>query len=210
MIQLKVNSGVIKVQEKNLEKLMTSDPETRKTIQELIRQTMWESRNAVAKDVEGVVGNRGQSARAIRNIVFEKILGGNVNILNKKRGVAKWQVVQKKRKVDMTPHMWGGNRRKRSMRTVQIQGYEPTARGFILRFQDAGTIQRFIGGRNTYKTNIEYLNRIESGTGNRGRITRGNFFERIAGKRLGEASEKLSKMIEEEIAKIYNKQNMTV
>lgn len=196
------------MQEKNLERMMTSNPETRKAIQELIRETMWEARNATAHEVQGIIGNKGQSARSIRNIVFQKILGGNVNILNPKRGEGKWKMTQPKRKVDANPHMWGGNRRKRSMRTIMIQGYEGKARGFILRWQDAGTIQRFIGGRAKYKTNIEYLNRIESGRGNRGRITRGDFFERIAQKQLGVAAEKLSKMVDEEIAKIYNKQNI--
>lgn len=208
MIELKVNSGGVKLQEKNLERMMTSNPETRKAIQELIRETMWEARNATAHEVQGIIGNKGQSARSIRNIVFKKILGGNVNILNKKRGEAKWRVTQPKRKVDANPHMWGGNRRKRGFITIRNQGYEPTARGFILRFLNDGTNQRFIGGRNKYKSNTEYLNRIESGRGNRGRIIRGDFFERIARQQLGDAAEKLSKMVEEEIAKIYNQQNI--
>ena len=207
MIELKVNAGAVKIQEKNLERMMTDNPETRQAIQALIRETMWEARNATAHGVERIIGNRGQTARSIRNIVFQKILGGNINIRDMKRGTAKWVVTQKTRKVDQNPHMRGGNRRKRSGRTIQIQGYEGKARGFILRWVDMGTHQRFIGGRANYKTNIEYLDKIDKGRGNRGRIIRGDFFNRIATQELGNASEKLSKMIEEEIAKITNQNN---
>lgn len=207
MIELKVNAGAVKIQEKNLERMMTDNPETRQAIQALIRETMWEARNATAHGVERIIGNRGQTARSIRNIVYQKILGGNINIKDMKRGTAKWVVTQKTRKVDQNPHMRGGNRRKRSGRTIQIQGYEGKARGFILRWVDMGTHQRFIGGRAKYRTNIEYLDKIDKGRGNRGRIIRGDFFNRIATQELGNASEKLSKMIEEEIAKITNQNN---
>ena len=208
-ISVSVNNNAVRIQEKNLRRMMTDNPDTRKMIQDLIRETIWEARNAVAQDVRGVIGNKGQSARSVRNIVYKKLLGANINITsNKKRGEAAWKVVQVQRKVDANPKMRGGNRRKRSMRTIKIQGYEPTARGFILRWQNAGTNQRFIGGRNRYKTNIEYLNRIETGTGNRGRIKQGRFFERLASQQVGKASDKLSKLIEEEIAKIYNNNNI--
>ena len=214
MIELKVNAGAVKIQEKNLERMMTDNPETRQAIQALIRETMWEARNATAHEIEHIVGNRGQSARAIRNIVFQKALGGNVNILNPKRGTASWKVVQKTRKVDLNPKMRGGNRRKRSMRTIQIQGYEGKARGFILRFQDSGTRQRFAVGRNSMtgkgnnRENALYWGKLkQAGKGNRGSITAGEFFYRIASKNLGIAAEKLSAMIEEEITKIYDKNN---
>ena len=207
-ISVSVNNNAVRIQEKNLQRMMTDNPDTRQVIQDLIRQSIWEARNAVAQDVRGVIGNSGQTARSIRNIVYKKLLGANINILNKKRGTASWKVVQKQRKVDANPKMRGGNRRTRSQRTIMIQGYEPTARGFILRFQNSGTIQRFIGGRNRYKTNIEYLNRIESGKGNRGRVKPGWFFERFASQEIGKASDKLGKLIEEEIAKIYNSNNI--
>lgn len=204
MIELKVNSGAIKLQEKNLEKLMTDNPETRQVIQDLIRETMWEARNATAHEIMGIVGNRGQSARSVRNIVYQKVLGGDINILEKKKGTAKWRIVQKDRKVEQNPHMRGGNRRKRTLETAKREGYEPTARGFILKWQDEGTKMRFIGMRNTAKN---YYKLVKRGTGGRGQITPGNFFYRIASKHLGAAAEKLGIMIDEEIAKIYNKNN---
>lgn len=210
MIDLKLNENGIKLQEKNLEKMMTDNPETRHAIQDLIRETMWEARNATAHKIEGIIGNRGQSARSVRNIVFEKILGGNINIMNMKKGTAQWKVVQKTRKVDQNPHMRGGNRRKRSMRTIMIEGYEGKARGFILRWQDEGTRQRFAVGRNNYgsrQNNIHYNRIKQNGLGNRGHITGGEFFYRIATQQLGEAAEKLAVMIDQEIAKIYNQSN---
>jgi hypothetical protein len=212
MIELKVNSGVIAFQKKNLERMMTDNPETRKAIQQLIRETMWEARNSTAHEIEGIIGNNGQTARAVRNIVFQKILGGNVNIMNMVRGTAKWKVVQKKRAVDQNPHMRGGNRRQRTMRTIQIQGYEGKARGFILRFQDSGTRQRFAVGRNTLRSrgdNSLYWGKLKAaGRGNRGNITAGNFFFRIASKYIGQASEKLAAMIDEEFEKIQNKNSI--
>ena len=210
MVELQVNAGVIKLQEKNIEKMMTDNPETREAIQAVIRETMWEARNATSQEISGVIGGNMQSWRAVRHTVFQKILGGNINIFDMKRGTAQWKVVQKTRKVEQKPKMRGGNRRQRTMRTIMIEGYEPRARGFILRFQDSGTRQRFIGGRNNFgsrRSNIHYNKMKESGRGNRGEITPGNFFYRIASKHLGAAAEKLATMIDEEIAKIYAKNN---
>lgn len=207
MIELKVNGGFISLTEKNLERMMTDNSETREAIQRLIRETLWEARNATAHDISGIVGGRGQSWRAVRNVVFQKILGGNINILNKTRGTAAWKIIQKTRKVEQNPHMRGGNRRRRSLRSAMVEGYEPTARGFILRFQDSGTRQRFIGGRNSSgrgDNGLRWGRMKARGIGNRGSITAGNFFYRIASQRLGAAVEKLAKMIDEEIVKISN------
>ena len=189
---------------------MTDNPETRAAIQALIRESMWEARNATAHEIEGIIGNHMQTARSVRNIVFQKILGGNINILNPKRGTAQWKVIQKTRNVELNPKMRGGNRRRRSLRTAMIEGYEPKARGFILRWQDSGTRQRFIGGRNSTgrgDNGLRWGKMKERGIGNRGEIAAGNFFYRIASKNLGAAAEKLATMIDEEIAKIYQQNN---
>lgn len=211
MIELKVNGGAIKLQEKNLERMMTDNPETRESIRALIREVMWEARNATAHEISGEIGGNMQSWRAVRHSVFQKILGANINILGSmKKGTAQWKVIQKTRMVEQNPHMRGGNRRKRTLRTAMIEGYEPKARGFILRFQDSGTRQRFIGGRNSMgrgDNGLLWGRMKQSGRGNRGQITAGNFFYRIASAKLGLAAEKLAAMIDEEIAKIYNQNN---
>ena len=209
MIDIKVNQDNIRLQQKNLEKLLTTNPETREAIREQIRQIAWEARNATAHDIEDIIGNRGQTARAVRNVVYQKLLGFNVDIKNHvRRGSANWKVVQKHRKVEQNPHMRGGNRRKRSMRTIQIEGYEGKARGFILRWLNDGTRQRFIGVRNNVGTSlrahIHYARVRDVGYGNRGRITAGNFFVQIAQKHIGLAANKLAVMIDEEINKIIN------
>lgn len=208
MIELKVNEGVIRMAEKNIERLMTDNPQTREDVRMLIRNALWEARNATSHELSGIVKGPGQSWKAVRNIVFQKILGGNINILDKKRGTANWKVVQKTRKVEQNPHMRGGNRRRRSLRTAMVEGYEPTARGFILRFQDSGTRQRFIGGRNRSgargDNGLLWGRMKQRGTGNRGEITPGEFFFRVASKHLGVAAEKLARLIEEEISKISN------
>jgi hypothetical protein len=48
----------------------------------------------------------------------------------------------RKRKLDESPKQRGGNRRKRSHETMRIDSYHGGDRGFILRFQNAGTQER--------------------------------------------------------------------
>lgn len=209
MFDIEIDKVNIRLQQKNIEKLLTTNPETREAIRDIIRQVAWEARNAVAHDIEGEIGNRGQTARSVRNVVYLKLLGFNVDIKNHvRKGTAAWKVVQKTRKVEQNPHMRGGNRRKRTMRTIQIEGYEGKARGFILRWLNDGTRQRFIGVRNnlgsSLRAHIHYARVRDNGYGNRGRITAGNFFVQIAQKQIGLAANKLAAMIDEEINKIIN------
>ena len=207
MFDIEINKANIRLQQKNIEQLLTTNPETREAIRDIIRQVAWEARNATANEIEGIVGNRGQTARSVRNVVYQKLLGFNVDIKNHvRKGSANWKVVQKTRKVEANPHMRGGNRRRRSMRTIMIEGYEGKARGFILRWLNDGTRQRFIGVRNNLGTSlrahIHYARVRDNGYGNRGRISAGNFFVQIAQKHIGTAANKLAVMIDEEIQKI--------
>jgi hypothetical protein len=206
MFGFQVNTNEVNVSRKRIEAMMTNNPDVRQALQDLIRDQIAEARGRLADDLKNAMpGSEHESWRAVRRIVYTKVLGANLNILNMKRGTANWKIRQKTRKVDQNPHMRGGNRRRRSSRTAQIDGYEGKARGFILRFVNNGTKQRFIGGRNIYKTNIEYLERIERGTGNRGRITMRNFFDSYGKRELAIAATAIGDMIDRELEKAYNK-----
>jgi hypothetical protein len=208
MFRFEVNTPTVNVSRKRIEAMLTTNPDVRKALQDLIRDELARARGRLANDIKNALpGSEHESWRAVRRQVYNSILGGDLNIMNMKKGTAGWKIRQKTRKVEANPHMRGGNRRRRSHRTIQIDSYEGKARGFILRFVNSGTKQRFIGGRNTYKSNIEYLNRIEKGTGNRGRIAPRNFFEGNAQRELIAASKVIGSMIDAEIQKVMNKNN---
>jgi hypothetical protein len=154
-------------------------------------------------------GDPRHSAKAIRTSVYDKILGGNINILTGKKAHAGSNGYEPPRK---GTNGRGGNRRKRSERTIQIMNYPPLDRGFILRFVNSGTKTRVIGFRNTQKSNRaryeRVVTRIHSGdkarTGNRGAIAARNWFMQSAESNLGAAAQTIADMIAIEAAAIAN------
>lgn len=124
-----------------LRKMQTDNPATKRTLQAIIRRAIGEARKNVIKDARDVLENDPRHAyKAVRNSVYKQIFGGQINILpSRHRGAAtKWV----KPKKDRPENARGGNRRKRSERTMQIDSYEGVDRSFILRFQNAGTVER--------------------------------------------------------------------
>ena len=133
-------TGIEQYQEA-LRKMQTDNPATKRTLQAIIRRAIGEARKNVIKDAQDVLENDPRHAyKAVRNSVYKQILGGQINILSsRKRGAAtKWT----KPKKDRPENARGGNRRKRSERTMQLDSYEGVDRGFILRFLNAGTAER--------------------------------------------------------------------
>lgn len=133
-------TGIEQYQEA-LRKMQTDNPRTRKELQRIIRNAIGEARKNVIKDAKDVLENDPRHAyKAVRNSVYKQIFGGQINILSSlHRGAAtKWV----KPKMDRPENARGGNRRKRSQRTMQLDSYEGVDRGFILRFQNAGTVER--------------------------------------------------------------------
>lgn len=187
-VKFSVNSDAIELQVKQIESMMTDNPELRKKLQDAIREDVWKARNTVVSNMTGIFanGDPAEARRAVRNIVYEKILGANLNIMNMKKGTAQWRVRQVDRKVEQNPKMWGGNRIKRGFKTTRMHGYEGKARGMILRWVNSG-----VGDRVT-----RY--------GNRGSIAARNFFEPLAGAALNVVSQHLAQIIEQEIANAFN------
>jgi len=133
-------TGIEKYQEA-LKKMQTDNPKTKKELQAIIRHAIAEARKNVVKDAQDVLENDPRHAyKAVRNSVYKQILGGQINILpSRKRGApTQYQRPRKERAANAR----GGNRRPRSYRTMQLDSYEGVDRGFILRFQNAGTVER--------------------------------------------------------------------
>lgn len=203
---LVIDDTLISNQEQNLRAAMSTDPKMRKVIQQHIREALFEARRDVMAAFPAESDPR-DARRAIRTSVYDKVLGGNINILTGKKahGTNNYEPQR-----TLTPGQRGGNRRKRSQRTQQIMSYAPLDRGFILRFVNSGTKTRVIGFRNTLKGNrTRYENRVyrinrgdKARTGNRGAIAPRNWFKQSAESALGTAAANIAEMIEIEAAAI--------
>ena len=206
---LVIDDTLISNQEQNLRAAMSSDPKMRKVIQQHIREALFAARREVVAAFPADNGDPRQSRRAVRTAVYQKILGGNINILTGKTAHGGGSY-EPQRTLDPTKR--GGNRRKRSERTKQIMGYGPLDRGFILRFVNSGTKTRVIGFRNTQKGNrSKYESRVtrisrgdKAHTGNRGSIAARNWFMSSAESALGAAAQTIADLIEIEAAAIAN------
>ena len=206
---LVINDTLISNQEQNLRAAMSTDPKMRKVIQQHIREALFAARREVMSAFPAESDPR-ESRRSIRTTVYEKILGGNINILTGKKahGGGTYEPPR-----TLTPGQRGGNRRKRSDRTQDFMTkYGPLDRGFILRFVNSGTKTRVIGFRNTQKNNRSmYEKRVtrissgqKAGTGNRGSIAARNWFMQSAESALGNAAQTIADLIEIEAAAIAN------
>lgn len=204
-VNIKVKKDVIDVEIKKFDQLMTTNPELRKRFREIIHDDLWKTRNAVVRNIQSIFlnGDPMEARRAIRNIVYQKLLGGNLNILTPRRGTANWKVTQKQRKVEQNPHMRGGNRRRRSRDTIRREGYEGKARGFILRFVDSGTKERNITFTSNPNRKVTKHNKHPN-TGYRGAIAPRRFFEQAAKAGLDIMAEHVSMLIEQEIKKMMD------
>lgn len=205
MFGVNIDDNNIKIERKGLESLLTDKPEAAKRLREVIRKLLWEARNEVASDVRGKFAGDREPWRAVRNIVYEKLLGGNLNIEDMKRGTAGWKVIQKVRKGTSDPLGRGGNRRRRSLATAKREGYEGKARGFILRFQNQGTTDRSIKFRSDSRRHVDKWNQNPN-TGNRGSLSGSHFFENSANKALNAMAQKLGPLIDDELSKMYEEQ----
>lgn len=126
-----------------LAKLQTDNPKTKQEIQRIIRNAIGKARRNVIRDAQGVLENDPRQAyKAVRNSVYKQVFGGQINILpSRKRGAPTSYV--RPRKLDANPHQRGGNRRPRVVEdAMRIDSYHGVDRGFILRFQNAGTVER--------------------------------------------------------------------
>lgn len=188
MINLEFNNAAIIRQKQVLEAMLVSNPDTAKAVRSLISQEIAKARAAISQSARGSLRTDPRDAyKAVRRSVYKSILGGQVNILNPKGGASSsGSSYQPQRKLDNHPHQRGGNRRKRSARTDQVDGYVGKDRGFILRFVNSGTAAR------------------QTRYGNRGSIAARNWLATSGQRELEAAAERLGALIDKELVRLMS------
>lgn len=201
MLGLEVNDAVVIEQRKFLEQALSTDPKTVKVLQGLIREVILQARARVISELDFKNGDPRRSRRAVRTAVYKQILGANINIYNSKRRHGTQNYTPPR---TLRPGQRGGNRRPQSQRTIDLQSYAPEDRGFILRFVNSGTKERFNGGRNGEGTKFDRFIMNHEGKGFRGSIEGTNFFGRAGERALTWAADKLADLIDAEFEKIMS------
>ena len=178
-----MNSAITIQNNVHLEKLLTTDPAMEAEIKNAIDYILAEARKDVVSDLSAKITNDPKHAvRAVRRTLYKQILGGNINILRKKRAGRTGTVP--------------ASSRGRLKKTEQILGYQGSDRGFILRFLNAGTNPR----------ESSYMNAHLIRNGNRasrGMITGKDFFGPAAKAAINQVlpilQQKFDKIIQQQI-----------
>lgn len=169
----------LEAKQKQLEQMATDSPAMKRELQAIIRKAIAAARARTVSDASDVLKNDPRQAyRAVRYSVYKQIFGGQMNILSPRTRGAGTNYVRP-RKLDQNPNQRGGNRTKRNPRTIQIDSYQGKDRGFILRFINAGTVDR------------------QTRYGNRGHLTARDWFGRISAWHMNTAANEVVKMVEE-------------
>ena len=197
------NSEIIEIEgmtelKRKLDRLLTSDPQMEEMLQRIVKVVINEARKELADDAKRGLQMKDdprQASKAVRSLIYRKILGGNLNILRKKKAGAPHEIPSPSPKTGR-----GGNRRKRGEKSTALQSYWGADRGFVLRFLNDGTRKRSI--RNfaiNEKRKVDKWNKNPN-TGNRGSITARNWFGSASYQALMKAAENLTTMVEHLLA----------
>ena len=192
MFGIDINEDVVMQQSQVLEQALSTNPKTQKALQKLIQRALKDirpemvtaARKAMASDPRG-------AANGIRLSVYKKILGGNINILNRRSRAGSVSNYEPPRKLQ--PGQRGGNRVPRGARTDTVMHYGPLDRQWILRIINSGTSDRTAGTRG---------GRL---SGNRGAIAPRNFFRGAGERALAQAVDNLAMLIDTELEAMLNK-----
>lgn len=178
----------VELNDQMLGQLMTSHPDMAAMMRKLFREALKEARKKLTQDAKDYMDSDPRKAqRAVKYAVYKSVFGGNVSILQKKRGSAgvTYQL-QRQRKVSQNPGMVGGNRRKYIEANSRLDKYFGADRGFILRFISSGTVER----------TTRY--------GNRGSIRQSNWFGYAATWHMETASQEVADAINEYVKQVNN------
>ena len=168
--------------------ILLTDKDFAKEVKIIIRKELSKARNEISKDTKEVIGyDPRQAYRAVRRVIYKRVLGGNINILQSRKASSTRVRVQKERK--LREGQRGGNRRPRSARTEQVDSYFGADRGFILRFLNLGA------GLSSERVNYNV------GNARRGHITPRDWFGSKSEARITEAAERICDQIEELITR---------
>lgn len=118
--------------------------------------------------------------KAVRMAAYRRMVGGNLNILQRRKATNQRSTYQPVRK--LREGQRGGNRMAESARTKQLRSYYGKDRGFVLRFLNSGT-----GERST---------RFHA---NRGRIGARGWFSNAGARAVGVTAQQFS----EDLAELY-------
>jgi hypothetical protein len=169
--------------------IMTNDPQMAGMFRKFIRDVLKEARKKLSKDAKAYMkSDPRRAAQAVRFSVYKSMFGGNLSILQKKRGSAgaKYEL-RRQRKIEQNPKMRGGNRRPRiDDGRNRLDYYYGADRGFALRFLGSGTVNR------------------TSRFGNRGNIRKTNWFGHTAPWHMEDAADKVAEAINEYITQQAN------
>ena len=182
-------------QKKELEKLLMSNPDMEKKVQGLIRNVLMTVRTVLGSAAkEGMKSDPRESYKAVRTAVYKRILGGNVNILQKRRASGGGGSYTPTRTLKSGQR--GGNRRVRSERSMKLESYTGSDRGFVLRFLNAGTQDRVVQFTSHENRKPNKWNKHPN-TGFRGHISARNFFGDRSHQEMEKAAQNLERLIDE-------------
>lgn len=181
------NRGSVQVYgvEANLDafgKIMTTDPEMASIFRRYVRNVLKEARKKLTKDAKAYIkSDPRRAAQAVRFSVYKSLFGGNLSILQKRRGAAgKNSTWAPSRKISQNPNMRGGNRILRvDDNRNRLDKYYGSDRGFVLRFIGSGTVPR------------------TSRYGNRGSIRQTDWFGHTAPWHMEDAAGQMAEAINE-------------
>lgn len=187
---------------------MSDDPNFQKKVNNAIRRILRDARKRLMGDASEVLKNDPRQAyKAIRTTVYRKLLGGNINILSRRKAGKPGNYKKPRKGLPKR----GGNRWGISSRTIAMEGYQGMDRSFILRFSQ-GTVDRAIhsytgkdGQRHDLRSGgVSHLLLNKKGKiaghsigGNRGRITGSSWFGSSSQYALEQAIGKLQDFIDE-------------
>lgn len=206
-IKAEVDFQLLENQRQVLQAAAVVNTELGERLRTIIANELKAARDRIVADIRFQNGDPRGTAHSIRRSVYQKLLGGNINILDGRGGGSVSSYEAPRKVYPGMPGYRGGNRRLRSQRTQDILSYGPVDRQFILRFVNSGTHPRYANGRNG-KWNKQGNNRTffklqESGTGYRGSIAPRNFFATSGEREMQQAVQNLSQMINQEFNKLF-------
>lgn len=174
-------------QMQQLDALLASNPDMEKRMQNVIRKVLTKAQRQMSKDIAndpGMKSDPRHAAKAVRKLVYRQLLGGNINILRKTRATSGTSTYTPTR--TLKPGQRGGNRRLRGERTMRMESYNASDRGFILYWLNSGTKARSMGRFNTDPHRSKVRRGLQGGdvnkygktsnTGSRGSIRPRNVF----------------------------------